>query len=36
MGEESEYAYLATIDALKQANLDETFWIPMKWEFYGK
>ncbi|AZB34443.1 MULTISPECIES: beta-ketoacyl-[acyl-carrier-protein] synthase family protein [Chryseobacterium] len=25
MGEESEYAYLATIDALKQANLDETF-----------
>ncbi len=25
MGEESEYAYLATIDALKQANLDEEF-----------
>ncbi|MDR6545906.1 3-oxoacyl-[acyl-carrier-protein] synthase-1 [Chryseobacterium rhizosphaerae] len=25
MGEESEYAYLATIDALKQANLDEAF-----------
>lgn len=25
MGEESEYAYLATLDALKQANLDETF-----------
>lgn len=25
MGEESEYAYLATIAALKQANLDETF-----------
>ena len=25
MGEESEYAYLATMDALKQANLDETF-----------
>ncbi|AZB00502.1 beta-ketoacyl-[acyl-carrier-protein] synthase family protein [Chryseobacterium joostei] len=25
MGEESEYAYLATIDALKQANLDESF-----------
>ncbi|QUY54915.1 beta-ketoacyl-[acyl-carrier-protein] synthase family protein [Chryseobacterium arthrosphaerae] len=25
MGEESEYAYLATIDALKQAHLDETF-----------
>ncbi|HCN49013.1 MAG TPA: beta-ketoacyl synthase [Chryseobacterium sp.] len=25
MGEESEYAYLATIDALKQADLDETF-----------
>nr|WP_315027285.1 beta-ketoacyl-[acyl-carrier-protein] synthase family protein [uncultured Chryseobacterium sp.] len=25
MGEESEYAYLATVDALKQANLDETF-----------
>ncbi|WP_336703511.1 beta-ketoacyl-[acyl-carrier-protein] synthase family protein [Chryseobacterium indologenes] len=25
MGEESEYAYLATMDALKQANLDEEF-----------
>jgi 3-oxoacyl-[acyl-carrier-protein] synthase-1 len=25
MGEESEYAYLATMDALKQANLDEAF-----------
>ncbi|MFS4472864.1 beta-ketoacyl-[acyl-carrier-protein] synthase family protein [Chryseobacterium sp. KLBC 52] len=25
MGEESEYAYLATLDALKQANLDEEF-----------
>ncbi|AZA78319.1 beta-ketoacyl-[acyl-carrier-protein] synthase family protein [Chryseobacterium sp. G0186] len=25
MGEESEYAYLATIDALKQANLDDEF-----------
>lgn len=25
MGEESEYAYLATIDALKQANLDDSF-----------
>jgi len=25
MGEESEYAYLATIDALKQANLDQDF-----------
>lgn len=25
MGEESEYAYLATVDALKQANLDEAF-----------
>lgn len=25
MGEESEYAYLATIDALKQANLNEEF-----------
>lgn len=25
MGEESEYAYLATTDALKQANLDESF-----------
>ncbi|MDN3690944.1 beta-ketoacyl-[acyl-carrier-protein] synthase family protein [Chryseobacterium tructae] len=25
MGEESEYAYLATLDALKQADLDETF-----------
>ena len=25
MGEESEYAYLATLDALKQANLDEAF-----------
>ncbi|MET3038012.1 beta-ketoacyl-[acyl-carrier-protein] synthase family protein [Chryseobacterium sp. NRRL B-14859] len=25
MGEESEYAYLATLDALRQANLDETF-----------
>ncbi|PKF72864.1 beta-ketoacyl-[acyl-carrier-protein] synthase family protein [Chryseobacterium sp. PMSZPI] len=25
MGEESEYAYLATIDALKQANLDDAF-----------
>lgn len=25
MGEESEYAYLATIDALKQAQLDEAF-----------
>lgn len=25
MGEESEYAYLATIDALKQAGLDESF-----------
>lgn len=25
MGEESEYAYLATIDALKQAGLDENF-----------
>lgn len=25
MGEESEYAYLATLDALKQANLDQEF-----------
>ncbi|MBV8325843.1 beta-ketoacyl-[acyl-carrier-protein] synthase family protein [Chryseobacterium sp.] len=25
MGEESEYAYLATVNALKQAHLDETF-----------
>lgn len=25
MGEESEYAYLATVDALQQANLDEPF-----------
>ncbi len=25
MGEESEYAYLATVDALKQSNLDEAF-----------
>ncbi|AZA81048.1 beta-ketoacyl synthase [Chryseobacterium lactis] len=25
MGEESEYAFMATTDALKQANLDETF-----------
>ncbi|RZJ50416.1 MAG: beta-ketoacyl-[acyl-carrier-protein] synthase family protein [Chryseobacterium sp.] len=25
MGEESEYAYLATLDALKQANLDQDF-----------
>ncbi|PWN66976.1 beta-ketoacyl-[acyl-carrier-protein] synthase family protein [Chryseobacterium phosphatilyticum] len=25
MGEESEYAYLATVDALQQANLDESF-----------
>ena len=25
MGEESEYAYLATLDALKQANLNEEF-----------
>jgi 3-oxoacyl-[acyl-carrier-protein] synthase-1 len=36
MGEESEYAYLATIDALNRPILTKHLWIPMKWDFIWK